>query len=380
MIENRRSSNLDILRFIAMFAIVGQHCDLTPFGWTGVWLFYVISGFVVTLAIGEQRGWRALYEFYKKRLWRICPPYYLFLLISIVALFLLGTPPTGQVVASAATFRLNQLMAPTHGLWFPSFPISHLWTVSVEMQFYAAMGGVLVMTRRRFKSAILIGIVLICPIARLLITLNDRTGSAMDDIIHSAPLQADAFAAGALLALFRTQFDEVFGRRLLAIGGAVTLIYFAFYAWMNFRLQHSHGLKMFGGIVSGAIGGQFREVILFSVLVVLFSGLIAVAYTHRRPNGSIWRWMNALGRASYSGYLWHFAVIVMVRALMRSAGVSLDARWSAMPAKAVLLVVSMAVLAPISLLMFHYIESPLSKFGHRNWFAKKFRIFENDRN
>ncbi|PBB84955.1 hypothetical protein CK216_20635 [Mesorhizobium sp. WSM3876] len=37
-----------------MTAVVAQHCGLMPFGWTGVWLFFVVSGFVVTLSVIER--------------------------------------------------------------------------------------------------------------------------------------------------------------------------------------------------------------------------------------------------------------------------------------------------------------------------------------
>ena len=44
----RRIDEIDGLRAVAMTAVVAHHCALAPFGWAGVWLFFVISGFVIS--------------------------------------------------------------------------------------------------------------------------------------------------------------------------------------------------------------------------------------------------------------------------------------------------------------------------------------------
>jgi hypothetical protein len=44
-------SEVDALRCVAMTAFVAVHCRLLPFGWAGVWLFFVISGFAITSSL-----------------------------------------------------------------------------------------------------------------------------------------------------------------------------------------------------------------------------------------------------------------------------------------------------------------------------------------
>lgn len=45
---------VDALRAIAMTAVIAFHCKLMPFGWMGVWLFYVVSGFSVTTSLSPE--------------------------------------------------------------------------------------------------------------------------------------------------------------------------------------------------------------------------------------------------------------------------------------------------------------------------------------
>src|ERR1700722_3987577 len=102
-------SELDALRGLAMTWVVAQHCKLLPFGWTGVWLFFVISGFAITssLLASDRTPHSRLFlvrNFYARRCLRIWPLYFLFVLANMVAAVV---TQHGAVLASApwlATF------------------------------------------------------------------------------------------------------------------------------------------------------------------------------------------------------------------------------------------------------------------------------------
>ena len=69
---------VDALRGLAMTAVILGHCKLMPFGWMGVWLFYVVSGFSVTTSLfgGRRReasAGAAIGGFYLRRALRIWP-------------------------------------------------------------------------------------------------------------------------------------------------------------------------------------------------------------------------------------------------------------------------------------------------------------------
>lgn len=87
---SRRISQLDGLRFFAFFAVFLNHLTTIPMLWTGVDVFFVISGFLITGNLLELRGEsdrpRQFFStFYWRRFIRIFPPYYLVLALIMLA-------------------------------------------------------------------------------------------------------------------------------------------------------------------------------------------------------------------------------------------------------------------------------------------------------
>src|SRR5262245_24990151 len=73
-----RIAEVDGLRALAMTMVVAQHCGLAPFGWTGVWLFFVISGYVISRNFLREEYKadsvaRQFLTFMKRRFFRIVP-------------------------------------------------------------------------------------------------------------------------------------------------------------------------------------------------------------------------------------------------------------------------------------------------------------------
>jgi peptidoglycan/LPS O-acetylase OafA/YrhL len=361
-----RSDGVDILRFLAMCIVVAQHCNLMPFGWVGVWLFYVISGFVVTKSLQSEEGTgrvSAILLFYKRRVARIIPSYLLFILVAVGVLWMVGNPPPAPEVSDFLTFNAN-VRAATSNLWRPEFPMSHLWTISVEMKFYAAVGIFLIVLDRKWATLLLASLLVLCPLARLIFDLKLGGQAAQSYLHHLAVFQADAFAAGGLMALWAERLNRRLGAALAVVGCVAMAAYVAVYMGFNAAVGHASGMGMVRDVLSGDIVGQFREVVIYIPLVILFSGLVCLAYLQPIRSAAAAR-VAAWGRASYSGYLWHFAVIVAVQAVLGLAGLKLDASWGAMPGKALLFVISLLLLIPLSMALHGRVE----RFGARgvNW-------------
>jgi peptidoglycan/LPS O-acetylase OafA/YrhL len=203
--------------------------------------------------------------------------------------------------------------------WF----LDHLWTISVEEQFYLIFPFLfLFLPRHRLITELGVCIVL-GPIFRTLLTqvLNHLP---VDDsfkfgtICGFAPAHFDAFSAGALLALFRpflaSRLDlaRVFGA--IALGAAV--VYICVYVSINVATLgfHQAALK---GVVSHSIWGQGRQIWSYSVIVALGSALIALIMA---GEGWLLRacrlpFLRPIGRISYGAYIYHLPLLYLYNIL-----------------------------------------------------------------
>ena len=139
---------IDGLRAIAVGAVVLFHAGVWPRGgFVGVDVFFVISGYLITALLLREHAQTDridLLAFYARRVRRIFPAAVLVVLVTLALSAVLLTPPDLEVVANsaaaAAVFGANLFFrAVTGGYWSAdaeSMPLLHLWSLSVEEQFY----------------------------------------------------------------------------------------------------------------------------------------------------------------------------------------------------------------------------------------------------
>ena len=145
--------DIDGLRAVAVIAVVMYHANFIPFiskgGYTGVDIFFVISGFLITgillrnLGAKENPGKINLLDFYMRRIRRIFPALTVVLLAVIFFSILLLSPSEfrtiGYHVAAGAAYLSNFCLWHESGYFdFSSAlkPLLHLWSLGVEEQFY----------------------------------------------------------------------------------------------------------------------------------------------------------------------------------------------------------------------------------------------------
>ena len=225
----QRLPGLDLLRSIAIVWVMFFHAFLVDglgpgfswlsrFGWAGVDIFFVLSGFLIgsqllrTLQRGEPLSLR---DFYWRRAWRILPAFAVVLAVY-VAFPALREAPGLQAWWQFATFTLNLLIDYTHNQAF-----SHAWSLCVEEHFYLAFPLLAWWLTRRPSAtrfvALCLGLVLMGITLRAGVWLHDDTlrparNWFVEDIYYPTWMRLDGLLMGVALAALRVYRPALWAR------------------------------------------------------------------------------------------------------------------------------------------------------------------------
>jgi peptidoglycan/LPS O-acetylase OafA/YrhL len=215
---HKRIPALDGLRGIAILAVFFRHyagglekTATTPalhvlgmlfnFGWTGVDLFFVLSGFLITGILYDTEKKPGYYKnFYARRVLRIFPPYYLLAIIYLCFTPLLSAHwKWGQLSFLVYLGYPLALIWPTLGEVSPSVHITHLWSLCAEEQFYMIWPWAI--CKLRTGQAILRAC-LVLFVATLLVRVGIcATGVNINWTHDFLGCRMDALAVGAAIAI-----------------------------------------------------------------------------------------------------------------------------------------------------------------------------------
>ena len=209
---------LDGLRGVAVLLVVLLHFGYVNVGWIGVQFFFVLSGYLITgilLADRERPFGGYLRRFYTRRVLRIFPLYYGYLLVLSAVHALTGGPEFfGRYAPWLFTYTYNySRLAPD---WQHSPFITHFWSLSVEEQFYLAWPLLVFALPRRALRVAVVGILAAAPLGRLWLSAHLRArgydpAAAGDALYWFTLCQIDAFAAGAAIPVLGLP-EKVAGR------------------------------------------------------------------------------------------------------------------------------------------------------------------------
>lgn len=229
--------------------------DWGAFGWTGVDLFFVLSGYLIAgslLAEQKARGTLSLRRYYGRRFWRILPPY--LLLVAIYELL----PSLRERGAPAPLWKLLTFTQNIGLDLSRQGSFSHAWSLCIEEQFYALFPLLLLLLagRRRPSRYLWIALVLSGLLLRYVTYRYYLAPLANDDrfalewlqwIYYPTWTRLDGLLAGVAVAALRVHhpgFFEALLRRSYALLGAGLALLGA--AWFLCREQWSFEASVYG--------------------------------------------------------------------------------------------------------------------------------------
>src|SRR4051794_25499863 len=295
----RRLPALDGVRGLAMALVFLHHVvvrDQDPVvdgAWIGVDLFFVLSGFLITVSMLSKPD---LGDFLRRRFWRIAPAMVVFL--AAYVLWSLGADDVHQRLVWA--FAALTQWANVQGAIGPPFSphIGHLWSLSAEVQFYVLWGACLWWLLRRgvSRGVILGGVVAVFVLTEVeRLVLLDR-GAMWNRLYLGPDTRAAALLVGCVLGLAYT-WGWLRQPRVLT---ALVLPAVALMVWFIVELTFLDDRVYRWALALAALAWG----------VVVASAALRLP-TPVRPLLE-WRPLAWLGRISYSVYLWHLAIIAVV--------------------------------------------------------------------
>ena len=309
--SDRFRPDIEGMRALAVGLVLLYHGFHAPFtgGFVGVDVFFVISGFLITgllLDEKERNGRISISRFYARRVRRILPAATLTVLATVFAAYYwLGFIAGNQIADDAkwtavftANIHFGLLGTDYLGAQLPPSPLQHMWSLGVEEQFYVVwpglfLGLVLLVRGKRHRKAL--ALTLLGVIAASLAWSVIETRSNATWAYFSPLTRAWELALGALVAVLGTALARVRPSWLVellslcGIGGIIVS------ALVLDSSTHYPGFAVALPVISTALligaGGANQRTFVGRALSV-------------RPM----RW---IGARSYSLYLWHWPLLII---------------------------------------------------------------------
>lgn len=347
---------LDGLRGLAILLVVIYHnfnfINYTFFGWLGVDLFFVLSGFLITEILLRDRGTtHFLRNFYIRRALRIFPLYFFTLFFFLILLPLLVKLPSLDYYRDHQVWLWLYLQnwlyiftpPPVHAL-----SLTHLWSLAVEEQFYLIWPFVILLIRKP-KNLLLITAGLLGSVIalRCYLWVNQIENLSYYNLFTFSRI--DGICIGSMLAVLRKINPKAIAQYFTAIIFLLAALNFIFY-FFNRHHQYTYPYLAIAG---------------YSTFAVLFGLLVNESVTRDNP---VLRFLfeNRLliffGKISFSLYVFHWPLYLLLSPL--------TAEWSqrhihGIPNHVVASIVTTGLAFVLAWISFRFFEAKFLRFKHR---------------
>lgn len=323
---------LDGLRGVAILLVmvhrfwprtgVGVAADLAGTGWIGVDLFFVVSGFLITGILLDTRGDGGYFKnFYARRVLRIFPLYYLFVIGVFVAF---SGNPEFRANSGSPGWYLAHLGNVPEGVLEHDVPywLGPVWSLAIEEQFYLTFPWLVYALDRRKLTIVLVSMVLAAPAIRLATMLALPDHERFQYLFTLCRI--DTIAVGCLLAVVVRTIDLA-RYRTAAFRIAVVTIPMLLVLAIGSHLDRT---------------SPFDRVFGYSIVAVGCAAVLALVLLGRgQPATAVLRFapLAYLGKLCFGLYLLHRPADTLVSAA--AARIGIEGELWLMPAKLVMAVV-----------------------------------------
>jgi peptidoglycan/LPS O-acetylase OafA/YrhL len=309
---------LDGLRAYAVCSVVTGHFFPIPWlqslvGWgdTGVFIFFCLSGFLITRILlqgtdrahSRQKG-ALIKSFYARRFLRIFPAYYLVLAVGVA----LHYPPIADNLLRLATYSVGILGLPPMS---PLRSASHLWSLSIEEQFYLVWPALMIFGPRGARLPLTLTAILASLAYKLVVATH---GGSYSDLFRTTLGCVDSLGCGSLAAILYQGPPSPFRQRIaswqIATGAFVVVAALWAYRMVNFDHRYSDHLTF--GVIQ-----VFAFAIFFSLLILFLA-------EHRaNPLSAVLSVppLRFIAKISYGLYLYHYFMPIVINLFVLKLGV-----------------------------------------------------------
>lgn len=340
--QNDRIRGFDGLRAIAFLLVFASHkiyfAHADSIGDIGVWLFFVLSGFLIARILARSRlevenGSASVYDglarFYLRRTARIFPPYYLLLiLITLISVFV-PIANFGRSEKVAYFLYGTNILIAQRSYWIGDF--GHLWSLAIEEQFYLLFAPLVLLTPRRHTASICLTMVAVGVATKIVL-----------ELAHVSPVAIDV---NSLINFALIGLGGVIGLnagvpvpKWLTAGSAQVLVLCAYVA-----LPLTFGTWPQLWPLVGRLSAILVAALLFQIFNSQRSWFVAILDSAPLRN---------IGRVSYGAYLiHHFLHFSSIESVVQRIGVTATPR-------AVQVLAELAASIILAALSWRYLEQP----------------------
>lgn len=362
--KSRYISGFDGIRTLAVIGVILYH--LAPYqfqgGFLGVPIFFVVSGYLITDLLFQE--WQQnkridVIGFYIRRVKRLYPALVTLVLATTAYITLFARDLLANIRAVIMTNLLyvyNWYQVAHHESYFDKFgtqsPFTHLWSLSIEGQFYLFWPLIIIILLKfvKKKQPIFDTMIILAFISALLMAILYRTGQDPSRVYYGTDTRMFSILLGAALAVVwpstALRKDLPTNLRLLLDvigGGALMLLCLMF-------------MQMTGESALVYRGGMF----FFSVLSMILVAVIAHpgADMNRLLTNRLFTW---IGKRSYGIYLYQYPVLVFFESKINVADHSF-----------LYALIEVALILVLSDLSYRFLELPLQHFDYsKTWSTLK---------